>query len=414
MYTSNLKAMYIKGRNLDEREAAAERVSDDTEKMATVLTSMDATTVLASGVAKVPTSSGSIYTAGPPVAEVPTGSDVVPTAGLIFATATVVTPHTRRKGKETMVESETPKKKKVQEQIDAQVAREMEEKMAREDQRMNEQIARDAEIARIHVEEELQIMIDGLDRSNETVAKYLQEYHQFAIELPLERRIELISDLIKYQDNYAKVQKFQTQQRNPWSKKQKRDYYMAVIKSNLGWKVKDFRGMTFEQIEAKFTTVWKQLEDFIPIGSKEEAERFKRKGIRFEQESVKKLKTSEEVSEEVKKPDEVPKEKVKEMMQLVPIKEVYVEALQVKHPIIDWKVHTEGQRSYWKIIRLGGSSASYQFFMDMLKHLDMEDLNQLWALVKESLSIRPPTSDKKMELWVELKRLYEPDDEDQL
>nr|GFB40294.1 hypothetical protein [Tanacetum cinerariifolium] len=53
-----------------------------------------------------------------------------------------------------------------------------------------------------------------------------------------------------------------------------------LIKSNLGWKVKDFRGMTFEEINAKFTTVWKQLEDFIPIGSKEEAERFKRKGIR--------------------------------------------------------------------------------------------------------------------------------------
>nr|GEW44097.1 hypothetical protein [Tanacetum cinerariifolium] len=265
--------------------AATERVSDDTEEMATVLTSMDVATVLSGGVTEVLTGSGSIPTAGPPAAEVPTGSDVVPTAGLIFATATVVTPYTRRKGKETMVESETLKKKK-------------------------------------------------------------------------------------------------TQQRKPWSKKQKRDYYMAFIKSNLGWK--------------------------------EKAERFKRKGIRFELESVKRLKTSEEVPEEVKSPDEVPEEKVKEMMQLVPIEEVYVEALQFKHPIIDWKVHTEGQRRYWKITRLGDSSASYQFFVDMLKHLDREDLNQLWALVKESLSNRPPTSDKEMELWVELKRLYEPDNEDQL
>nr|GEV06637.1 synaptobrevin, longin-like domain protein [Tanacetum cinerariifolium] len=357
----------IKGKNLYEGEVAAERVSGVTKEMATVLTSMDATTVLASGVAAVSTGSGSIPTAGPPAAEVPIGSDVVPTAGPIFATANVVTPYLRRKGKETMVESKTPKKKKVQEQIDAQVARELEEQMAREDPRMSEQVASDAEIARIHAEEELQFMIDGLDRSNETVAKYLQEYHQFASKLPLEKRIELISDLVRYQDNYPKVYKYESQQRKPWSKKQKREYYMAVIKSNLGWK-----------------------------------------------ESVKKLKTSKEVSEEVKTPDEVPEEKVKEMMQLVPIEEVYVEALQVKHPIIDWKVHTEGQRSYWKVTRLGGSLASYQFFVDMLKHLDREDLNQLWALVKESLSIRPPTNDKEMELWVELKRLYEPDDEDQL
>nr|GEW75065.1 synaptobrevin, longin-like domain protein [Tanacetum cinerariifolium] len=276
----------VSRRRLDVRKEAAERVSDDTANMATVLTSMDAATVLASRVAEVPTGSGSILTAGPPPAEVPTGNDVVPTASPIFATATVV-----------------------QEQIDAQVVRELEGQMAREDKRMSEQIAKDAEIARIHAEEELHIMIDGLDRSNETVAKYLQEYHQFAIELPLERRIKLISDLVRYQDNYAKVHKYQSQQRKLWSKKQKRDYYMAVIKSKLGWKVKDFRGMTFEEIKAKFTIVWKQIKSFIPMGSKEEAERFKRKGIRFEQESVKKLKTLEEV----KASEEVPEEKLSQL-----------------------------------------------------------------------------------------------------
>nr|GEX48414.1 hypothetical protein [Tanacetum cinerariifolium] len=132
--------------NLDEGEEAVERVSDDTKEMATVLTSMDATTILASGAVEVPTGNGSIPTA-------------------------------------------------VQEQIDAQVAKEFEEQLEREDQRMSEKIAKDAEVARIHVEEELQSMIDGLDRSNETVAKYLQEYQQFASELPLERRIELISYL---------------------------------------------------------------------------------------------------------------------------------------------------------------------------------------------------------------------------
>nr|GEV49638.1 reverse transcriptase domain-containing protein [Tanacetum cinerariifolium] len=106
--------------------------------------------------------------------------------------------------------------------------------------------------------------------------------------------------------------------------------------------VKDFRGMTFEKVEAKFNSVWKQMEDFIPMGSKEEAERIKRKGINLEQENVKKQKLSEEIIEEAKSPEEVNEEKVKEMMHLVPIEEVYVEALQVKHPIIDWKVHSEG------------------------------------------------------------------------
>nr|GEU50844.1 uncharacterized mitochondrial protein AtMg00810-like [Tanacetum cinerariifolium] len=104
---------------------AAERVSDDTKETVSVLTSMDATIMLSGGVAKVPT-------AGPPVTEVPTGSDVVPTASLIFTTAHVVTSYSRRKGKETMVESETLKKKKIQEQMDIQMARQLEEEMERD------------------------------------------------------------------------------------------------------------------------------------------------------------------------------------------------------------------------------------------------------------------------------------------
>nr|GFA63949.1 ribonuclease H-like domain-containing protein [Tanacetum cinerariifolium] len=62
----------------------------------------------------------------------------------------------RRKGKEIMVESDTPKKRKLQEQIDAQMAKELEEQQEKEDLRMNEQIAKDAEVARIHAEEEIQ------------------------------------------------------------------------------------------------------------------------------------------------------------------------------------------------------------------------------------------------------------------
>nr|GFD42873.1 hypothetical protein [Tanacetum cinerariifolium] len=55
----------IKGRSINEGEAAAERISNDSEEIARVLTSMDTTTVLAGGI-DVPTGSGFIPTAGPP------------------------------------------------------------------------------------------------------------------------------------------------------------------------------------------------------------------------------------------------------------------------------------------------------------------------------------------------------------
>nr|GFA28794.1 hypothetical protein [Tanacetum cinerariifolium] len=106
-------------RNLDEGEAAAERVSDEIEEMETVLTSMQTTTVLASGAAKVPIGSGSIPTAGSPAAEVPTGSDVVPTASPIFATVTVVSPYRKRKGKEIMLKTseEVPEEVKTPDEV---------------------------------------------------------------------------------------------------------------------------------------------------------------------------------------------------------------------------------------------------------------------------------------------------------
>ncbi|GKE15941.1 hypothetical protein Tco_1423518 [Tanacetum coccineum] len=50
----------------------------------------------------------------------------------------------------------------------------------------------------------------------------------------------------------------------------------------------------------------------------------------------------------------------------------------------------------------------------MLKKFDREDLDRLWSLVKKTFSTTDPAEDKEKELWVELKRLYEPDLRDQL
>nr|GEX39246.1 reverse transcriptase domain-containing protein [Tanacetum cinerariifolium] len=350
---------------LDKREVAVKKVSDNTEEMETVLITMDAASVLSNGgVQVVPTATA----VAPANVSISTGSGVVPTASTtistatpIFDTATTVTPYTRRNGKENMVETHTPKKKKiVQEHIDIQFSRELEEELEKEAQRMNAQIARDEEIAKIHAEEELQQMIAGLDMSNEIIAKHLEEYDQAAAELTIGEMIELIFELVKYQDHHSKILKYQAQKRKSRTKKQKRDFYMAVIRNNIGWKEKDFKGMSFKEVKAKFKTVWEQIEGGVSKISKGEAAWLKRKGIRSEQESAKKQKTTEEIPEEV---------------------------------------HTEGQRSYWKITRLGGSSTSYQFFVDMLKQIDREDLDQLWALLKETLSIRPTTDEKEMELW---------------
>ncbi|GJT58735.1 hypothetical protein Tco_1002268 [Tanacetum coccineum] len=67
-----------------------------------------------------------------------------------------------------------------------------------------------------------------------------------------------------------------------------------------------------------------------------------------------------------------------------------------------------------KIIRVGGHIEAYQTFDDMLKKFDKDDLDKLWNLVKERFRTTKPTKDKAKELWVKLKRLFEPDANDTL
>nr|GEV75534.1 uncharacterized mitochondrial protein AtMg00810-like [Tanacetum cinerariifolium] len=361
-------------------DKSTELGSNDTDEIVNVLSSIEAANILTSEVAAVSVS----LVAGVLTKGVPTVSGLFPTASAIFTTASMVTPYTRRprgisaknKGKEKVVESE----------------------------RLSEHLARDSEIARLHAEEELKNMIEGLYMSNEVIVKHLQEYEQAAADLSVGEKIELINELMKYQDHHANILKYQAQQSKPLSKKEKREFYMSVLISHAGWKTRHFKGMALEEIKEKFIPVWKQLEDFVPMSSKEEGERVKRQGLKIDQGSSKRMKTSEDVSEE----------DLKWMMQLVPLEEVYVEAPQVKHLIIYWEIHSKEKREYWKIIRLGGHTTVYQFFVDMLKQFDREDLHQLWTLVKETLSIKQATKDKEKELWVELKRLFEPDFEDQL
>nr|GEU30218.1 hypothetical protein [Tanacetum cinerariifolium] len=268
-----IKGGSMKIREEVEVERSTKLGSNDTEEMVNVLSVMEAANILTSGVAAVSVSPVAAAT----TVGVPTVSGLVSTVSEIFTTASVVTPYSRHpreistkdKGKEKVVESD---------------------KRSKDD-----------------------------DRSNEVIARHLQEYEQAAAELTIRKKIELINELVKYQDHHVKILKYQVQQSKPLSKKEQREFYMSILIS------------------------------FVPMSSTEEGNRMKRKGLKLDEGSAKRIKTSEDVSEEY----------LKGMMQLVPVKE-------------------------------------------------------LWILVKETLSIKHATKDKEKELWVELKRLFEPDIEDQL
>nr|GEY40063.1 hypothetical protein [Tanacetum cinerariifolium] len=77
-------------------------------------------------------------------------------------------------------------------------------------------------------------------------------------------------------------------------------------------------------------------------------------------------------------PKEMSEEDVKNMLQIVPVSKFKVKALQGKYPLINWEIYSEGSRSYWKIVRVGGITQAYWSFKDMVKDFNREDLDALY------------------------------------
>ncbi|GJS32123.1 hypothetical protein Tco_0530505 [Tanacetum coccineum] len=182
-----------------------------------------------------------------------------------------------------------------------------------------------------------------------------------------------------------------------------------------------FKGMSYEEIRPIFEEEYRKVHTLFKKDTNVEMTKTKRVAKEtLLQESFKMLRTAEASSLEpiqeqpIEEPKELSEEEIRLILVIVLAEEAKAEALQVKYPIIDWEVYTEGSRKYWKIIRVGYIIKAYQSFEDMLKGFDREDLVALWSLVKERFRSAEPTEDMEKALWVELKRLFEPDKDDVL
>ncbi|GJU85602.1 hypothetical protein Tco_1293148 [Tanacetum coccineum] len=80
--------------------------------------------------------------------------------------------------------------------------------------------------------------------------------------------------------------------------------------------------------------------------------------------------------------------------------------------IVDWKIHKEGQTSYYQITRANGSSKMYLVFSQLLKSFDREDLGTLWRLVKAKYGYTMLEVSYERVLWGDLKVMFEPHIED--
>nr|GEV14086.1 hypothetical protein [Tanacetum cinerariifolium] len=114
----------------------------------------------------------------------------------------------------------------------------------------------------------------------------------------------------------------------------------------------------------------------------EESIALKRKTKSSEEKAVKKQKLDEEVEE------------LKKHLQIVPNNKdnVYTEAtpLTLKVPVIDYEIHTENNKPYYKIIKADGSHQLFLSFISLLRNFDREYLEMLWQIVKERFASSNP------------------------
>ncbi|GKC14573.1 hypothetical protein Tco_1011355 [Tanacetum coccineum] len=120
-----------------------------------------------------------------------------------------------------------------------------------------------------------------------------------------------------------------------------------------------------------------RVQSFVPMDSELEVQRLKRASQEVFEETAKRQKIEEASGsgeeQSAAKEKELSEEELQKSMMIVLVEEVYVEALQ---------------------------------------NFDRDDLDKLWSLVKERFSSTDPTDDKERILWVELKRLFEPNIDD--
>ncbi|GJZ03352.1 hypothetical protein Tco_0536627 [Tanacetum coccineum] len=126
----------------------------------------------------------------------------------------------------------------------------------------------------------------------------------------------------------------------------------------------------------------------------------------------------QEITKKQKVEDDKETAELKQLMEIIPDEEeVAIDAipLAVKSPsIVGWKIHKEGRKSYYQIMRADGKSQMYMIFSQMLKSFDREDLEDLYKLVKAKYESTRPVEDLDLILWGDLKTMFEPHVEDKI
>nr|GEU42122.1 retrotransposable element Tf2 [Tanacetum cinerariifolium] len=196
--------------------------------------------------------------------------------------------------------------------------------------------------------------------------------------LSIKERSRLLTEFIDQRKKMLASKRAKEKRNKPPTQAQQRTYMSNYNKNIGGYILKQLKQYSFEEIKMLFDRTMKSIRKFVSMESEGQiADSKAGEGCSKEGKCLKRP-VEEELGHEQQKKQ----------------KEIY----------------TEGTRQYSKIIRVENIIEVHQFFVDMIKDFDREDLVKLYNLVKERFSSSTPTEDKEIALWVELKRLFKPDE----
>ncbi|GKE00976.1 hypothetical protein Tco_1388959 [Tanacetum coccineum] len=158
----------------------------------------------------------------------------------------------------------------------------------------------------------------------------------------------------------------------------------TYLKNMEGKKLNDLKNKSFDSIQKMFDRAFKRVNTFVNYRTNLVESSSKREGEELEQESTKKQKVDEDKDTT----------ELQSLMEVIPKDEevaIDVVPLAIKSPsIVGWKIHKEGTKSYYQIMRADGKSQMYKIFIHMLKSFSREDL---YKLVKAKYESTRPVED---------------------
>ncbi|GJY76437.1 hypothetical protein Tco_0481553 [Tanacetum coccineum] len=298
------------------------------------------------------------------------------------------------KGKGKMVEPEPIKtmKKKDLIKLDKETAKRLQAEFDEE-----ERLAREKDETNVSLIEEWDDIQAKIEADHE-LAQRLQAEEQE--ELSVEEKAKLFQQLLEQRRKHFAAKSAEEKRNKPPTQAQQRKIMCTYLKNMEGKKLKDLKNKSFDSIQKMFDRAFKRVNTFVDFRTDLVEGSSKRAGEELEQESTKKQKVDEDKDTT----------ELQSLMEVIPDEEeVAIDAipLATKPPtIVDWKIHKEGKKSYYQIVRADGKSQMYIVFSIILKSFRKEDLEDLYKLVKAKYESTRPVEDSDLVHSLRMQHVY--------